>query len=388
MNRNFNKRNVIIYFLIAISILGNYFLAGKILNLYSLVIQPLTWLFILILSNLLLYDGSNRQKKAKDKFQIIVIVCLIYFLIYFLSGLFFGFARSIYSHSFINVIKNIYIYLSIIILKECVRDRLIKNSGNSFINFILITILFILTDISFYNFASYLSSSEIIFKYSFQVIVPIIFSNITYTYLASLSNYKTTIFYRSFIILMKILAPIQPAYDWFLSGLVESVLAIVIFYIFRNYQMTKVERNFTIRRKKEKGGLISKFVIITFVVFYVLFVGGFFKYQPLAVVSGSMEPVFSRGDVLIIEKIDEKDLKNLEKGYIIAYKKDNIIVTHRIVDIKYTEATNRVLIKTKGDNNNNVDNFDITNDNIVGIVRKIIPYVGYPSVFIGELLNG
>ena len=59
------------------------------------------------------------------------------------------------------------------------------------------------------------------------------------------------------------------------------------------------------------------------------------------VVSGSMEPVFYRGDIVVIEKADflglhEFDRKSVEKGDIVVYdaKWFNQPVIHRIIDIK------------------------------------------------------
>ena len=57
----------------------------------------------------------------------------------------------------------------------------------------------------------------------------------------------------------------------------------------------------------------------------------FFGYKPFIVLSGSMEPTINTGDLAISKEIDTSTLK---VGDIISFKiKDNIVVTHRIVEI-------------------------------------------------------
>lgn len=59
------------------------------------------------------------------------------------------------------------------------------------------------------------------------------------------------------------------------------------------------------------------------------------------------------------------------------------MITHRVVE--YKEENNRLLYKTKGDNNNANDAWWIDINNIDGIVRMSIPYIGYPTVLLSEL---
>ena len=40
---------------------------------------------------------------------------------------------------------------------------------------------------------------------------------------------------------------------------------------------------------------------------------------------------------------------------------------------------------TKGDNNDDVDNYEITEDQFIGIVNHKIPLIGYPTVWVNSL---
>lgn len=83
------------------------------------------------------------------------------------------------------------------------------------------------------------------------------------------------------------------------------------------------------------------------------------------VLSGSMEPEISVGDLLIIY-----ESKNYEVGDVVVYQSGRIAVTHRIVSISGDEVI------TRGDANNAEDE-PITLERIKGKVVMIIPCVGY-----------
>ena len=83
------------------------------------------------------------------------------------------------------------------------------------------------------------------------------------------------------------------------------------------------------------------------------------------VLSGSMEPAISVGDLLIISRQDAYQV-----GDIVVYQSGRIAVTHRIVSISEDEVI------TRGDANNAEDD-PIPPEHITGEVVLIIPCVGY-----------
>jgi signal peptidase len=90
------------------------------------------------------------------------------------------------------------------------------------------------------------------------------------------------------------------------------------------------------------------------------------------IISGSMEPYINIGDVLIEKKIDENQLK---VGDVITYRKADHVVTHRIIKITYN-SLGKMLITTKGDNNEAEDYQKVYFSEIEGRVEKIIPKIG------------
>lgn len=106
-------------------------------------------------------------------------------------------------------------------------------------------------------------------------------------------------------------------------------------------------------------------------------VPSFFGWKPFIVLSGSMETQISVGDVVVVKEIDTD---NLKKGDIIAFRDNDIVITHRIDDI-ITE-NNETKYITKGDNNNTQDEGYVLPNQIEGIFKFKVSRLGNLAMFI------
>ena len=107
----------------------------------------------------------------------------------------------------------------------------------------------------------------------------------------------------------------------------------------------------------------------------------------MAIGSQSMYPNISKGDVVIIDQFkNEERCKDVVVGEVLVFKHNNIIIVHRVTDIK--ERNGRLIFNTKGDNNNSADVYDIDQSQVVGVAKFKIPLIGMPSVWLSETVNG
>ena len=156
-------------------------------------------------------------------------------------------------------------------------------------------------------------------------------------------------------------------------------------------KLTEITRNNSttlmkvIIRNYKKSAVILLILPIILTIIIIYFVSGYFKYYALAIASGSMYPVFDRGSVVITEQINDKydNYNKLKEGEIIAFKAEKNIVVHRLIRIVKVE--DEIYYYTKGDANKEEDDFLIKKENIIGIVRFKIPYIGYPTVWFSEI---
>lgn len=94
-------------------------------------------------------------------------------------------------------------------------------------------------------------------------------------------------------------------------------------------------------------------------------------YSYLTVLSGSMEPEFSAGDVLVIHKEE-----HYAKGDVIAFYEDGMLISHRIID----EGQEGFI--TKGDANNVPDDELVMPEQIAGKMVLSIPGLGKVILFL------
>lgn len=114
------------------------------------------------------------------------------------------------------------------------------------------------------------------------------------------------------------------------------------------------------------------------------------------VVSGSMEPVFYRGDIVIVEKtnflgINEFNPNNAKVGDIVVYNAawfPNPVI-HRIINVTQVNGSEYFVIK--GDNNDAPDPYLVAPSQItervatIGDQPVIIPKIGYITIWLKGL---
>lgn len=123
---------------------------------------------------------------------------------------------------------------------------------------------------------------------------------------------------------------------------------------------------------KKTFNIISTFIFIVLIVLAgILFVPKAFNVQPTAVLSGSMEPAYSVGSLIFVDHNVSKE--DIEVGKAITFKiSDTTLVTHRVVEIN-----DKGEYVTKGDANESNDGDAVKFENVVGMPKFVIPYLGY-----------
>jgi signal peptidase len=103
----------------------------------------------------------------------------------------------------------------------------------------------------------------------------------------------------------------------------------------------------------------------------------FLGIKTYVIISGSMEPNLQIGDIVIVKKVAQNELK---QGDIISYRQGQSVITHRIAEVIDKEG--EVEYKTKGDNNNAEDSGIISYEMIEGKVVKHISQIGKIAIIL------
>ena len=373
-----SKYKVIITLLIILALFVEILVIPKFFSDYSSILNLVIWIIIAIISQNL-ENQHNNFKSKKETLKTVFIIISIYLFFYYASGLFLGFAKNVYTNSLKNIIINFIMYIAIIPFQEYTRSRIVNNTRNNFIYF-LITVALILANINYSNLSNYFSTGSTTFEYFAGTIYPLIIESVLCTFLVKKGSYVISLMFLLPLKCADIFIPIVPNMDWFIKVSYISALVIIVYY-FANYEYKIFVERFT-RKEIKKDDPKKSIPSVIFVMLFTFFVAGILPIKPVALLSNSMFPNVKRGDVVIVKKLKHEDLRNLCIGDVVEYKIDNISIVHRIVDI-HKSSNGEYIFITKGDANRSEDS-PVTEEQIRGIAKHYIPHVGYPSVWFSE----
>ena len=326
---------------------------------------------------LMLGFEKNDNIYRKPLFKNVLIVILSYFLIIYLLGLKIGFVRTIYNGlSNTNITRNIIPFVFIVIFSELLRFIFINKSNKNRLMIIFSCIVFILFNISYYYKIYDFRESNELFQFVGIIVLGNIATNIFLTILCINTGYINNIKYRllmeGYVYLVPFVPDLGPYLTAVLSTLVPVICALSIYR--RKKHIEKASKN--------KKRLIIPSIIIGIFILIIMLNSGFFKYQNMTIGSNSMKPYMSKGDVIILEKLKGNEIYELKKGDILVFRYNNKVIAHRIYKV-YNDET-EIRFRTKGDANEKYDDPIINKDQVVGILRYRIKYIGLPSVWVEE----
>lgn len=120
-------------------------------------------------------------------------------------------------------------------------------------------------------------------------------------------------------------------------------------------------------------------VLVAIVVLCAVFLMGsrLMGYRVFNVISGSMEPKFSVGDLIYVKEVDVNTIK-VGDPITFVLNEELVVATHTVIEI---DAENKHFY-TKGEANDVADAAPVHFNNVIGVPQFSIPYLGYVSDFI------
>jgi len=129
---------------------------------------------------------------------------------------------------------------------------------------------------------------------------------------------------------------------------------------------------------KKIWNIVSTVLVILVVLCAVFLMGSrLLGHQVYTVLSGSMEPAYSPGDLLYVQKVDVRDIK-VGDPITFVLNEDLVVATHRVIAIDAEKQH----FYTKGDANETEDASPVHFNNVLGVPQFAIPMLGYVSNYI------
>ena len=129
---------------------------------------------------------------------------------------------------------------------------------------------------------------------------------------------------------------------------------------------------------KKIWNIVSTALVVLMVLCAVFLMGSrLLGYQCYTVISGSMEPEYSVGDLLYVKKVDAATVK-VGDPITFILNEDLVVATHRVVRV---DSENQRFY-TKGDANEIEDSDPVHFNNVIGVPKFSISKLGYVSDFV------
>ena len=374
----FNARSIISIFAILVFVLFLAIYKFVILNqfiIYENLFKTVFFiLYVFILYKVYGIKKQPNQIKRRKAIYYLVLLAVLFFIVLFIMGHFMGFNKNALSFSIDKFLINLIYPIVFIISIELIR-YIFMNSYKYNIDMVIITLLLIVYDIlCSYNIYHFYDIKEF-YLLICMLIIPSIIKNCVLSYISFNFGYVVTILYRIVFELYLIVLPIIPDIGNYLNCIFLIIIPFV-YYLLCNSIINRT------KKEKSRNDVVINIIFIAIVLVISAVVSGIFRYRLVAVGSGSMSPSINYGDAILVERYkEETDIKYQDVIYF--YNKDmNKYIVHRVV-----EKTDDGYV-TKGDSNNTKDNYIVKYEDIKGKVVLRIPYIGYPSIKLQELVSG
>lgn len=339
--------------------------------------------FLILLLTIIRYRKPTSRRTSDIVFVVLgmgsVMLGLIY-LIGFYEG--FNISYSVIYKSYIKTSTWVMTF-AIVFMTEIIRYLVASVDGGRQKKYILLNFImlldFVLIDLSIATRTYDLTSFNQFYEFFGLIVIQSISKNILLNYLSKKYGYVPCLFYRLLMDLYVYFLPITPKLNTFIEA--------VLFLIFP-YLIYVVVKDLTEKKKKEPArknrvleritsiGLTAVFAIL------VILVSREFEYAMVAIGSESMHGQINKGDAVIYKRYSKAD--ELKVGDVIVFTKSNMMIVHRIVEV-YPLDDDEYAYQTKGDANASVDNWIVTQNDIIGTVKQRVLWIAWPSVLLNEL---
>ena len=129
---------------------------------------------------------------------------------------------------------------------------------------------------------------------------------------------------------------------------------------------------------KKVWNIVSTTLVVLMVLCAVFLMGSrVLGYQCYTVISGSMEPEYSVGDLLYVKEVNPNSIK-VGDPITFILNEDLVVATHRVIEIDAEKQH----FYTKGDANQIADSEPVHFNNVIGVPEFSIPKLGYVSDFV------
>jgi len=276
---------------------------------------------------------------------------------------------------------------SVVIMREIIRYKLIKQTGDKD-RAAVVALLIIVLALAQLDDLRVLYMQDVLdpYLFFFATVLPGIMVSVVVSYIAVEGSFLAVISMSLVYSMGALLMPIFPHIEPLPWALTVSALLFVSAFIFRaamNDKSPAQKKREKLRAKyfSKKPWLMNSltFGIIGLVVLFFL---GVFPIYPVAILTDSMAGTFEQGSLVFVRRVPPgKAYDMVGEGYIIHFRQGRLEFVHRAVEFVYGKDGRREYI-TQGDASYLRDPWQTGQDDVLGIAVTFLPFLGWPYVVV------
>ena len=325
---------------------------------------------------------KKRSIHSFNKREVLLLVSVFAFLfitMYFLSGLVWGFVISAKGNITLLSLFTIILPIMIIItLTEIIREILLSQPTR-------VTTLFsyaigVISDLVCAGGFVGIRSSSTLTDFLGMTLFPALTANLLFNYLSHRYGKMPPIIYRYLLTLYLYLIPVISDVPKALHSFGLILLPIIVHLFIDALFEKKVKK--ALKKQRKWQWLLFALAILLLLCF-ILMISCQFRFGIIVIATESMSGEIEMGDAVVFEQYEKYG--EIKEGDIIVFEENNRRVVHRVVEINTVNGQREYI--TKGDANEGNDAGVRTDNNIIGIVRLKILYIGHPSLWLREIMS-
>ena len=326
---------------------------------------------IAVVASVLIKKRTIPSINKHQVLWIVSIITVVYLMLYYLSGIKFGFVNNFYALNVKYILSRAVPVAVIIYFSE--RYRHVMRAQEDKAADVLAYCVCVLAEMIACATASVaISSFDHFMDLVAATMLPAVVSNLLYHYLTRRYGIYPPVIYRAITTLYIYFIPITPAMADSMRCFISMVVPAGI-YIFIDAMFEK-KRRYALAKKSKLRVPITVLALLI-MMSSVMLISNQFRYGLLVIVTDSMTGELNRGDAAIYERYEDQ---TIEEGQVIVFKRNNSMIVHRVDEIQIVNGRKRYY--TKGDANDGQDADFRYDSDIVGVVNHKIPYIGFPTL--------
>ena len=314
----------------------------------------------------------------KEVFLVTTLISLLIVIVIEMSGAYFGYYKNPYFVNLDILLHHVLPLLVIIITTEIVRGVLLAQK-KGVVTFLAFAIGVVAEVLAFSQPAGIQNFNQFI-DLAGMTLFPAITANLFYNYISKHYGAMPNIACRVILSLYSYFLPQITAMENAIVACIR-ILTPVLMGLLISALFAKRKKNAI--RKGEKLSLVGSLLAIVVIVAVAAVISCQFRIGAIVIATESMSGEINKGDMILYERYEDQAIK---EGQVIVFQHLGNKIIHRVIRIEH--FGNEIRYYTKGDANEDEDIGYRTKSDIIGLTDIKLSYIGYPTLWLRDLLDG